>query len=90
MLPPEHFCPASCSAQEVFRRPPYTFCASVHGSYTVLKCQCSSPESAALQAGLIPGSYIGMGNKGTGCFAPGEGVTKGKLKHFFAAPTLTT
>ena len=31
-----------------------------------------------LQAGLIPGSSIGMGDKGTGCFAPGEGVTKGK------------
>ncbi|KAL0029378.1 hypothetical protein WJX77_003180 [Trebouxia sp. C0004] len=32
-----------------------------------------------LIAGLIPGSYIGMGDKGTGCFAPGEGVTKGML-----------
>lgn len=30
-----------------------------------------------LQAGLVPGSHIGMGDKGTGCFAPGEGVTKG-------------
>ncbi|KAA6418398.1 MAG: hypothetical protein FRX49_11654 [Trebouxia sp. A1-2] len=30
-------------------------------------------------AGLIPGSYVGMGDKGTGCFAPGDGVTKGML-----------
>jgi hypothetical protein len=76
----DHVCQASCSAPEV-QRPPHTFCASVHGSYTLLKGQSSSPKCAALQAGLIPGSSIGMGDKGTGCFAPGEGVTKGKLKH---------
>lgn len=32
-----------------------------------------------LQAGLVPGSYIGMGNSGTGCFDTGAGVTLGAL-----------
>ncbi|KAK9840175.1 hypothetical protein WJX74_004807 [Apatococcus lobatus] len=32
-----------------------------------------------LIAGLVPGSYIGMGNHGTGCFTPQMGVTKGML-----------
>lgn len=30
-----------------------------------------------MQAGLVPGSYVGMGNLGTGCFGPGEGITLG-------------
>lgn len=30
-----------------------------------------------MQAGLVPGSYVGMGNFGTGCFGPGEGITLG-------------
>ena len=31
-----------------------------------------------LQAGLVPGSYVGMGNDGTGCFTRGTGVSMGK------------
>lgn len=34
---------------------------------------------SSLQAGLVPGSYVGMGNHGTGCFTPQMGVTKGEL-----------
>ena len=34
---------------------------------------------ACLQAGLVPGSYVGMGNIGTGCFNTGTGVTLGML-----------
>lgn len=32
-----------------------------------------------MQAGLVPGSYVGMGNLGTGCFGPGEGITLGEF-----------
>ena len=32
----------------------------------------------SVQAGLVPNSYIGMGNGGTGCFSTGAGVTLGK------------
>jgi len=31
-----------------------------------------------LQAGLVPGSYVGMGNHGTGCFTTAPGVSLGK------------
>ena len=31
-----------------------------------------------LQAGLVPGSYVGMGNNGTGCFTRGTDVTMGR------------
>ena len=30
-----------------------------------------------LQAGLVPGSYVGMGNHGTGCFTTAPGVSLG-------------
>ena len=30
-----------------------------------------------MQAGLVPGSYVGMGNNGTGCFTTGDGVSLG-------------
>ncbi len=33
---------------------------------------------ACLQAGLVPGSYVGMGNNGTGCFTRGTDVTMGR------------
>ncbi len=33
---------------------------------------------AFLQAGLVPGSYVGMGNNGTGCFTRGTGVSMGR------------
>ena len=36
----------------------------------------------SLQAGLVPGSYVGMGNNGTGCFSTGTGVTLGILPGF--------
>ena len=32
-----------------------------------------------LQAGLVPGSSVGMGNSGTGCFTTGTDVTLGAL-----------
>lgn len=32
-----------------------------------------------MQAGLVPGTYVGMGNFGTGCFAKGDGITLGNL-----------
>ena len=35
-------------------------------------------QMAMLQAGLVPGSYVGMGNDGTGCFTRGTGVSMGK------------
>ena len=35
-----------------------------------------------LQAGLVPGSYVGMGNNGTGCFTTGPGVTLGEQACF--------
>ncbi len=31
-----------------------------------------------LQAGLVPGSYVGMGNHGTGCFTTAPGVSLGE------------
>ena len=31
-----------------------------------------------LQAGLVPGSYVGMGNDGTGCFTRGAGISMGR------------
>ena len=40
----------------------------------------SSDKSAAavtMQAGLVPNSYVGMGNDGTGCFQKGTGVSLG-------------
>ena len=37
-----------------------------------------SVHTACLQAGLVPGTYIGMGNNGTGCFNTGTDVTLGK------------
>jgi len=30
----------------------------------------------------VPGSSIGMGNDGTGCFAPGAGVNNGESRSF--------
>ncbi len=33
---------------------------------------------AFLQAGLVPGSYVGMGNNGTGCFTRGTDITMGR------------
>lgn len=37
-----------------------------------------------MQAGLVPGSYVGMGNFGTGCFGPGEGITLGNfVQHWY-------
>lgn len=30
-----------------------------------------------VQAGLVPGSYVGMGNNGTGCFTRGTGISMG-------------
>ena len=50
-------------------------------------CLCSCVTAVAhcpgcsLQAGLVPGSSIGMGNDGTGCFAPGAGVNNGAPGH---------
>ena len=41
--------------------------------------------TCSLQAGLVPGSSVGMGNNGTGCFAPGAGVNNGKPWSFFTA-----
>ena len=37
-----------------------------------------SVHIACLQAGLVPGTYIGMGNNGTGCFNTGTGITLGE------------
>lgn len=34
--------------------------------------------AGVMQAGLVPNSYVGMGNDGTGCFAKGTDVTLGK------------
>lgn len=41
-----------------------------------------------LQAGLVPGSYVGMGNHGTGCFTPQMGVTKGEQNSKHGPPIL--
>ena len=51
---------------------------SVHAFICVCNC---------LQAGLVPGSYVGMGNNGTGCFNTGADVTKGAL-HVYASMLL--
>lgn len=37
-----------------------------------------SVHTACLQAGLVPGTYIGMGNNGTGCFNTGTDITLGE------------
>lgn len=34
-----------------------------------------------MQAGLVPGTYVGMGNLGTGCFSTGDGITSGNCDH---------
>ncbi len=49
-------------------------CASVRQS----ACQCMGVHTACLQAGLVPGTYIGMGNNGTGCFNTGTDITLGE------------
>lgn len=38
-----------------------------------------------VQAGLVPGSYVGMGNIGTGCFTRGTGVSMG-VHHLVPIP----
>lgn len=40
---------------------------------------CGACFGILMVAGLVPGSYIGMGNSGTGCFDTGAGVTLGML-----------
>ena len=45
----------------------------------------SSEKSVAavtMQAGLVPNSYVGMGNDGTGCFQKGTGVSLGMPSSF--------
>ncbi len=37
----------------------------------------STHSMICIQAGLVTGSYVGMGNNGTGCFTTGTGVTLG-------------
>ncbi|KAL3137469.1 hypothetical protein ABBQ38_004758 [Trebouxia sp. C0009 RCD-2024] len=43
-------------------------------------CQiCGACFGMLMVAGLVPGTYVGMGNLGTGCFAKGDGITLGML-----------
>lgn len=46
------------------------------GSLTML-CRVDRSFLFCLQAGLVPGSYVGMGNSGTGCFTRGSQVSMG-------------
>lgn len=50
----------------------------VAGLCCTLLVNCMSVHIACLQAGLVPGTYIGMGNNGTGCFNTGTGITLGE------------
>ncbi|DBB02267.1 hypothetical protein WJX82_006919 [Trebouxia sp. C0006] len=40
---------------------------------------CGACFGMLMVAGLVPGSYVGMGNNGTGCFTRGTDVTMGML-----------
>ncbi|DBA82268.1 TPA: hypothetical protein ACH3X2_000536 [Trebouxia sp. C0005] len=50
---------------------------TIAGCAYMLAQVVGSVFGSLLIAGLIPDSYIGMGNKGTGCFAPSAELTNG-------------
>lgn len=48
-------------------------CGAWQAVHAPVSCTC-----LLLQAGLVPGSYVGMGNNGTGCFTRGTDVSMGR------------
>ena len=52
-------------------------CKAVSTEHNEIRGTSCNFACVLAQAGLVPGSHIGMGNSGTGCFAPGAGVSNG-------------
>ncbi len=70
--PPEH----AMSCTFLGRRSHWLHCSCSAGRFVSSKL-FETILAPLAQAGLVPGSSIGMGNGGTGCFYPGAGINNG-------------